>query len=92
VIVLLSDHGSGSGLDWFDLAHSDLDERSANLVAAYTPGHDAVFPDDITLVNVFGKLLGAYFGIEVAGQPDTLYAWNDELTGLVAVPRPSVYR
>jgi hypothetical protein len=86
VILVLSDHGSGSGLNWTDLAHSDLDERSANLFAAYTPGHDALFPDDITLVNVFGRLFGAYFGIEVPTQPNVLYRWDDGNTHLVVAP------
>lgn len=85
VIILMSDHGSGSGLNWQDLAHSDLDERTANLLATYTPGHPDVFPDNITLVNVFGTFLGAYFGIDVPRQPDTIYRWDDGLTHLIPI-------
>ena len=85
IILVLSDHGSGSGVDWTDLAHSDLDERSAILFAAYTPGHPDLFPHDITLVNVFGRLLGGYFGVQVAEQPDTLYRWSDTMSHLVEV-------
>jgi hypothetical protein len=92
VIILLSDHGSGSGLDWLDLDHSDLDERSANLFAAYTPGRSHVFPDDISLVNVFGTLLGAYFEVDVPAQPNTIYRWNDGLTRLIEVPESVVPR
>jgi hypothetical protein len=83
VIILLSDHGSGSNLDWLDLDHSDLDERSANLFAAVTPGREQVFPDDITLVNVFGTLLGTYLGTDVARQPDTIYRWDESVTHLI---------
>ena len=86
VILVLSDHGSGSGLIWNDLAHSDLDERSANLFAAYTPGHEDVFPDDITLVNAFGHLLGGYFGIAIPEQPDVLYRWDDTNSHLIITP------
>src|SRR4029078_1418472 len=64
VVVLLADHGSGMGMNWDDVAHSDLDERSANLFAALTPGRRNVFPDDISLVNVFGTLFGAYYGVD----------------------------
>jgi hypothetical protein len=85
VILIVSDHGSGSGLNWADLDHSDLDERSANLFAAYTPGHPALFPDDITLVNVFGRLLGGYYGITIPEQADSLYRWDDTNTHLVQV-------
>ncbi len=85
VIILLSDHGSGSGLNWQDLAHSDLDERSANLLATYTPGHPNVFPDNITLVNLFGTFFRAYFGIDVPRQPDTIYRWDDALTHLIPI-------
>ena len=90
IILILSDHGSGSGVNWTDLAHSDLDERSANLFAAYTPGHPDLFPHDITLVNVFGRLLGGYYGVQVAEQPDTLYRWDDTMSHLVEVRRRSV--
>jgi sulfatase-like protein len=87
VIIVFSDHGSGSGLNWENLDHSDLDERSANLVAAYTPGRSRVVPGDITLVNLFGTLFGAYFGIDVPRQPDTIYRWDQGLTHLVPIQR-----
>ena len=89
VIILLSDHGSGSRLNWTDLAHSDLDERSANLVATYTPGRSDVFPDDITLVNFFGTLFNAYFGTDIAAKPETIYRWDDNLTHLVPISSSS---
>ena len=87
VLVLLSDHGSAVGMNWEDVAHSDLDERSANLFAALTPGRRNVFPEDISLVNVFGNLFRAYYGVEVAHQPDTIYRWDDRKTSLIPVAR-----
>jgi hypothetical protein len=89
VILVLSDHGSGSGLNWGDLAHSDLDERSANLFAALTPGHPNLFPQDITLVNVFGRLLHGYFGIDVPQQPNLVFRWDDSYDHLIEVPELS---
>lgn len=88
VVLVLSDHGSASGVDFNDLEHSDLDERSANLFAALTPGHDGVFDDRITLVNVFGRLFNAYFGTSYPLQPDTLYRWTPPSVFDV-VPLPS---
>jgi len=87
ILVLLADHGSGMGMNWQDVAHSDLDERSANLFAAFTPGRSNVFPDDISLVNVFGTLFAAYYGVEVAHQPDAIYRWDDRMTSLIPVAR-----
>lgn len=90
VILVLSDHGSGSGLVWSDMAQSDLDERSAILLAAHTPGHSNLFPDDITLVNVFGRLFGGYFGIYIPDQPDLVFRWDDSNTHLIVAPEMQV--
>ncbi len=76
VILLLSDHGSASGVDFADLANSDVDERSATLFTALTPGKADVFEDDGTFVNVFGRLFEAYFGRPHVDQPDTVYQWQ----------------
>ena len=62
VIVLMSDEGSESKLDWENGANSDLRERFGTLFAAYAPGHPALFGDDPVEVNVFPTLLNAYFG------------------------------
>lgn len=88
VVLVLSDHGSASGVDFNDLEHSDLDERSSNLFAAYTPGREKVFDDRITLVNVFGRLFNAYFGTRYPLQPDTVYRWTPPSVFDV-VPLPS---
>jgi len=62
VIVLMSDEGSESRLNWQDASKSDLRERFGTLFAAYTPGHAALFADQPVTVNVFPALLNAYFG------------------------------
>lgn len=67
VIVVLSDHGSASDVDWavtqiHDASPQDLHERLSSFFAAYTPGKSGVFPDDISPVNVFRDLFDAYFG------------------------------
>jgi len=88
IILVLSDHGSAAGLTWSDLKGSDLDERTANLFAAYTPGRSGVFPSDLTLVNVFGLLFQAYFGREYAPQPNTAYRWENVFLNLVPIDLP----
>jgi len=67
VILVLSDHGPSSGVSWDEIPRDErepsvLRERIANLFAAYTPGKQDVFPDDVSLVNVFRHLFDAYFG------------------------------
>jgi hypothetical protein len=65
VVILLSDHGSESRLDWEDSSKSDLQERFSNFFAARTPGRTSIFPSDMTPINLFPILLDAYFGEEI---------------------------
>jgi hypothetical protein len=74
VIVVMSDHGPSSGIDWDgtprdELPSAALRERIANLFAAYTPGRTSVFPPDVALVNVFRHLLDAYHGTSLGLAP-----------------------
>ena len=89
IVLVLSDHGSAAGLDWDDVANSDLDERTATLFAAFTPGLSDVFPDDVTLVNVFGRLFAALFGRPLELQPDTAYRWEGSLVNEVPIALPA---
>jgi hypothetical protein len=73
VVIVFSDHGSRSRLDVHDPTASDFDEATANLFAARTPGHEHLFPDTITLVNVFPTLLNAYFGLQLPTSADSIY-------------------
>ena len=78
VIILFGDHGSASGLDWADLEHSDLDERTATLFAAYTPGRHELFGEAPTPVNLLGTLMNSYLGGSFATQPDLQFRLLDE--------------
>lgn len=62
VIIVMSDHGSGVGIDPDRADEGDTDERTSNLFAASTPGHPGLFPDDITPVDVMRLLRDAYLG------------------------------
>ena len=68
IILVLSDHGSS-----LDVTVENAETRLRNLFAAYTPGRDGLFPNDVTLVNVFPTLLSSYFGVDLPRAPETLY-------------------
>lgn len=64
VIILFSDHGPRTSA--FDPGNPNSDgvrEQFGTLFAAYTPGHEALYPPDITPAGVMGRLFEAYFGI-----------------------------
>jgi hypothetical protein len=66
VIVLFSDHGSASVVDWNEIETVQADparvlERTGNFFAALTPGRENVFPDDVSPVDLFRLLFDAYF-------------------------------
>jgi hypothetical protein len=89
VVLILSDHGSAAGVSWDDLNASDLDERTANLFAALTPGRSGIFPADVTLVNVFGLLTESYFAREYDPLPNTAYRWYRSLVEEVPIALPT---
>ena len=65
--MLFADHGSASAVDWNATQPEDADparllERTGTLFAALTPGRVAVFPDDISPVDMFRLLFDAYLG------------------------------
>ncbi len=79
------------------------DERTGNLFAAFTPGHDDLFGDAPTLVNTMPTLFNAYFGTTLPLSPDVSVVWNGRfdfagsspgpggLTGTIRACPPSVY-
>jgi hypothetical protein len=73
VVIVFSDHGPETRLDWFAPEPEPIRERIANFFAARTPGHPGLFPDDITLVNVLPDLFRPYFGVDLGQQLDTSY-------------------
>ena len=74
VIILQSDHGSGSNFDRENLANSNLQERMSILNAYYFPGKGAarLYPT-ITPVNTFRILFDEYFGTRLHQLEDRSY-------------------
>ena len=79
VIILQSDHGSGSRFDREDLANTDIQERMSILNAYYFPGKGArrLYPS-ITPVNTFRILFNEYFGAQIRQLEDRSYyaSWS----------------
>ena len=73
VLIVLSDHGPDERLDWWDPSEPGMAERMANLFWARTPGHDRLFPDDVSLVNVLPILLNAYLVADIETHANDLY-------------------
>jgi hypothetical protein len=79
VILVMSDHGTGVGLDPDDAAASDLEERFSNFLAVRTPGHPDVLRDGLTPVNLLARVLDAYAGAAIPETDDGTYAWRSGL-------------
>jgi hypothetical protein len=62
IVIVMSDHGSESRLNWTDASRSDLQERFSNFFASRTPARPAIFGADVTPINIFPVLFDAYFG------------------------------
>jgi len=74
VIILQSDHGPGSRLNWGSAERTDLRERLAMLMACYLPGAgDLRLEDDLSSVNVFRVVLNSYFGTRLRMLPNKSY-------------------
>lgn len=89
VVIIMSDHGSGIGMDPDQPDGGDLFGRTANLFVARTPGRKGVFPDDVTPVDVFRLLLDEYLGTDfgrVPPLPGGLHIEPSELSGLSGLP------
>jgi hypothetical protein len=70
VIIVMSDHGSASETNWRATTLAEEDqaavlERTGILFAAFTPGHDGVFPEDIGPPDVLRHLFNAYLGTDL---------------------------
>jgi len=62
VIIVMSDHGARYSLE-------RTDEHFRIFFASRTPGRDAVFPEDVSPVNVFRRLLSTYFDENLPDMP-----------------------
>ena len=74
VIILQSDHGSGSRYNKEDLGRTDLWERMSILNAYFFPGGgETGLYRSITPVNTFRVAFNKYFGTELAVLKDRCY-------------------
>lgn len=69
VMIVMSDHG-------YRFGPNDPNESVRNLFAARTPGHRGLFPNDVTPVNLFPRLLGAYLNADLPFTTEESY-WID---------------
>jgi hypothetical protein len=74
IIIIQSDHGPGSMLDWEEPMNTDFDERMSILNAFYLPfdGHLELY-EEITPVNSFRVILDYYFGTDLELLDDKSY-------------------
>ncbi len=73
-IILQSDHGPGSRLDWRSPESTDMAERTSILNAYHFPGQEySMLYDSITPVNTFRLLMNDAFGIPLDPLPDRAY-------------------
>jgi hypothetical protein len=73
VVVVFSDHGSGVREMEEEPGGSDLDLRTANLLAVRSPGRTGIIDDRSTLVNLLPRILRAYTGSGPADVPEMIY-------------------
>ena len=76
VVIVFSDHGPDESTSTGGARMpSALASAKAlgNLFAARTPGHEALFPEDITLVNVLPTLFNAYLGTQLPTSPNQFW-------------------
>lgn len=87
VIVVFSDHGSESHLDWDDARRGDLRERFSNFFAASTPGASELYGEAPTPVNLFSILLDHYLDAEIPLASDESYVSRvQDRLGLTPAP------
>lgn len=75
VVIVMSDHGSESRLDWTDTSRSDMAERFGILFASLTPRHPGLYDCQVTPIEVYPALLSAYLG-ESMSNPAPRYFYS----------------
>jgi len=79
IIILQSDHGPGSQLNWESVKSTNLKERFSILNAYYLPeGGNSRLHDRITPVNTFRVVLNHYFGMtfDMLGDESYFSVWS----------------
>jgi hypothetical protein len=79
VILLQSDHGPGSYLDWGSMENTCLRERTSILNALLLPDASVHIPSDLTPVNSFRIVFNTYFGTNLEMRENRTYysLWDD---------------
>lgn len=93
VILLMADHGPGSGLDWKSLENTNIRERFSILQAYYLPGHEGKNTyENISPINMFRVIFNIYLGTRFKVLPNKIYytTWSrpydfHEITGQLVV-------
>lgn len=80
IIIVHSDHGPGSGLDWMSVFDTDMFERFGILFAAYLPGYEELeLQENFSPVNTFRLIFDLYFGTEMGALPArSFYTFQSE--------------
>jgi hypothetical protein len=88
VIILESDHGPGSRLNWDEREKTDFSERLSNFIALrLAHGEIPRLPQDLTPVNLYRYLFDRYFGLRLGPLPNHSYYVIDSFPcRLVEVP------
>jgi hypothetical protein len=73
VVVVFSDHGAGIHDGPLPDRGTDVDLKTANLLAVRSPGRTGIVDDRSTLVNLLPRILRAYTGAGPADVPETVY-------------------
>jgi hypothetical protein len=81
VIIVFSDHGSGSHYDLRAASGNDLTERFATLFAARTPGQPGLYQSPVTPLKIFPPLFNAYLGLSIPPVADADGAWAGPFAG-----------
>ena len=81
VILLQSDHGPGSRLNWESVEHTDHRERMGILYASYLPTRSRNIPDDISSVNTFRMLINHIWHTNLPLLENRAYFSSDEEPG-----------
>ena len=83
--------GSSSPVATAPDIYVDFRERFGNLFAARVPGHEHLFPDDVTLSQVLPILANTYLGADIDVPPRRFhFSWPDASLDAIEIPDPFV--
>lgn len=80
IIIIQSDHGPGSHMDWYKPDKSALQERMRNFIAMRIPAElNVKVPSDLQPVNEYRLIFNALFDINLPMLPQQNYfsSWNE---------------